>query len=200
MDEEVATATATEASMLVLKTTTNSAIQVDDDDLNVNVNVNVNTNVKVNSTINKIKMGIAAASVSVLVIGGTTMYSSAGFRSSNHNINNINNDITVAVEMNLLRTSTNTNTAEATTTITANCCEVADGIFKGGDALENCYQTSLGLLSGYEQCWTKSYFKNGDTEACVPQGSGWDLYDEDKYGENVCDCGSPCTLFASNTC
>jgi len=197
MDEEVATssATATEASMLVLKNTTTSQDENEDDSLNVNTKTNVN----VNSKTNKIMMGIAAAaSVSVFVIGGTTTFSLTGF-SSNNNI--INNDITAAVEMNLLRTSTITNTAETTTTLTPNCCNVADGIFQGGyDELENCYASSLSLFDGYQYCWSKSYFKNGDTEPCVPHGSGWKTYFESEDDDTKGDCGSPCTSFASNTC
>jgi len=155
---------------------------------------------------NKIKMGIAAAaSVSILVIGGTTTtFSLAGFSRSNSNNNNIiNNDMTAAVEMNLLRTSTNTNTVEATTTLTPNCCEVADGIYEGGaDELENCYATGCGLFGGEDcqYCWSKSYFKNGDTEPCVPHGSGWKTYFESEDDDTKGDCGSPCTSFASNTC
>jgi len=210
MDEEVATSTptataiATEASMLVLKTNTTSQDDDDDDDLNVNTKTKTN----VNSKTNKIKIGIAAAvSVSVFVIGGTTTtFTLAGFSSNSNNNNIMNNDIAPAVEMNLLRTSTITNTVEATTT--PNCCNVADGIFQGGDdGLENCYVTGCDCndtgCHGCQYCWSKSYFKNGDTEQCLPHGNNWDLYcafNDDAPKAPYGDCGSPCTSFASNAC
>jgi len=124
---------------------------------------------------------------------------------NNNNVIN-NDDITAAVKMNLLRTSTITNTAEATTTLTPNCCNVADGIFEGGRApLENCYITCGAFIwSSCQYCWSKSYFKNGDTERCYPHGSGWN--DSNGGGDSGAlyakpgECGSPCTSFASNTC
>jgi len=159
-------------------------------------------NMNMNSKTNKIKMGIALASVSVLVIGGSTTFSLASFSSSNNN--NINNDVTAAAEINLLRTSTTTNTAEAVTTLSPNCCNVADGIFKGGDAyLENCYETDCHFIGGCQYCWSKMYFKNGDSEECVPHGDGWYIHNEDRYPDRFVgegECGSPCTSFASNTC
>jgi len=73
----------------------------------------------------------------------------------------------------------------------------------GVDAdLENCYVTDCDFLGNCQYCWSKSYFKNGDTEKCVPHGSGWSVGNSNgrdgyvKQGE----CGSPCTSFASNTC
>jgi len=182
--------------MLVLVNTTNTRSQDDNDDCNLN-----NNNKK------KFKMGMAAAAAavaSILVLGGTTttttttISSSAGFSSNNNNNNNINNDFhTAGVEINMLRTSTYTNMAEAeveaTTTLTPNCCNVADGNFDSNSYLQDCFKYKG---DGFNQfCWSKRFFDDGGSSIpCFPQGYNW-YYDFRDY-----NCGPPCATFENYSC
>jgi len=185
MTNEEVVATATEASKLVLmNSTTTSQDEDDSDDLDVNVDKKKKYfRLKVAAAA-AVSAAAAAATASILVMGGTTLFSS--------------------VEINTLRTSTTSNTAEGTTSTTTNvdgCCNVATGSFDQG-SLQDCYTTDCGFLdSGCADeiyCWSNKRFNSdGDSEGCEPQGDFSTVDPGDIY-ENY--CGNPCGTFASHTC
>jgi len=186
MTNEEVVATATEASKLVLmNSTTTSQDEDDSDDLDVNVDKKKKyLKLKVAAAVSA--AAAAAAAASILVMGGTTLFSS--------------------VEINTLRTSTTSNTAEGTTSTSTTtnvdgCCNVATGSFDQG-SLQDCYTTDCGFLdSGCADeiyCWSNKRFNSdGDSEGCEPQGDFSTVDPGDIY-ENY--CGNPCGTFASHTC